>query len=340
MSSGNGPKTISTSVKKGKREQKKLEMEASSMIQSFSAAASSASETEIQWIEKKLKGNANLMHTISGVLKNPALVGLLDGTLAEEDMEEKSPSPKKKGTSTILRASIRKMKHLVQTPSLPLALLEHLEPAIFTSEAAWLNEDQVGILCRALGCNRNCDLPSKHYEGIDSVPSLKKAMEIQYAKHGKIYAGLQPELVKKGLFEVDGNEILCNSSGMEGKSVDLGEDAEDVTLLDSFDPMTTVRVTVDGMDLIVDDLLSSFVEQGLLLRDPLATWELSPTFVPKKAKVQLKRKASFYSTLESQPGSSSGGSTKASSSSGAVQSTSSTCPLSSVLQRRINEKRK
>ena len=221
-----------------------------------------------------------------------------------------------------------------------LCFLKHLEPTIFVNEDAWIDEDQVGILSRALGCNRNCDLPNKHYEGITDVPSLKKAMAIQYNLHGKIYAGLQPELVKKGLFEVDAHVIICVSPGAGPKRVDLGEDAEDITLLDAYDPMTTVRMTVDGMDMIVDDLASSFEQQGLVFGDPLATWELSPHFVPKEAKVPKKRERSAASTLEGPPcGSSSGASSQASSSM-AVESPSKKCPLSSVLQRRINEKRK
>jgi hypothetical protein len=182
----------------GKRAQKKLEASATSMISSFNTAANTATEAELEWISNTLRLNMTLMYRIAGMLKNDALISLLDGTLAVDDPGE-SELPPAKRPRVSLRASIKKFKHLSQAIGLPFAVLYHLEPSVFHTELDWGDCDLIGILARAVGANRETDLPSKHFHGIECVPSLKQALKLRYNELDSLYTNMSPEMIKKGI---------------------------------------------------------------------------------------------------------------------------------------------
>ena len=126
-----------------KREQKRLDDQAETMMQSFSAAVDGAFETEVAYISDQLRKNKALAYTISGLLKNDTLAALLDGRLraahsqAADGAATKTEAPKK------LRAGAKKWAHLKRQVALIVEILKDLLPSHF--EGAFL----ISISCGA-----------------------------------------------------------------------------------------------------------------------------------------------------------------------------------------------
>jgi hypothetical protein len=275
----------------GKRAQKKLEASATSMISSFNTAANTATEAELEWISNTLRLNMTLMYRIAGMLKNDALISLLDGTLAVDDPGE-SELPPAKRPRVSLRASIKKFKHLSQAIGLPFAVLYHLEPSVFHTELDWGDCDLIGILARAVGANRETDLPSKHFHGIECVPSLKQALKLRYNELDSLYTNMSPEMIKKGIYQVKdaGKTIVClmkitaplEQTESAFPEISFGENASYIRIDDRFDPASSIHFKMNERALTMTDVKGSFEKMGVVFNlSSAARWVMQNCFVLK-----------------------------------------------------------
>ena len=98
----------SASPSGSKRELKAQEAHADALIQSFGQAAQMAVEREIEFVVAALRGNANLLYTLSGLIKDDGITALLDGRLTGEHKEVDVDKLKQRK----LRQSLKRYKHL------------------------------------------------------------------------------------------------------------------------------------------------------------------------------------------------------------------------------------
>ena len=92
----------------GKRELKAQEAQADALIQSFGQAAQMAVEREFEFAVAALRGNANLLYALSGLIKDEGITALLDGRLTGERKEADVDKLKQRK----LRQSLKRFKHL------------------------------------------------------------------------------------------------------------------------------------------------------------------------------------------------------------------------------------
>ena len=112
-----------------KRDQAKMEKIAADMVQSFAHAGNEAFETCLKDLNVMLRSNEPLVWRLSAIMKNPALVALMDGSLtAEQRQGEENEPPLKKRK---VRQSMKRFKHLHVTPTLVWDALRKLEASIF-----------------------------------------------------------------------------------------------------------------------------------------------------------------------------------------------------------------
>jgi hypothetical protein len=86
---------------------------AAAVVATFGCAAEAAMQNELNEVVRKLKANPAMLWTISGVLSNPSLLNLLDGSLANMSAGDTAAAPKVR----LLRSTTKFWKHLKSQPT-------------------------------------------------------------------------------------------------------------------------------------------------------------------------------------------------------------------------------
>ena len=111
-----------------KRDEKRLQKQTSEMIEAFAKAGNEAFESCLSSLTSQLRDNEPLVWRLSAIMKNPALVALLDGSLGSSEATVGTESPSK---GRKLRASVLRFKHLQQQPGIAFGVLQKLVPDLF-----------------------------------------------------------------------------------------------------------------------------------------------------------------------------------------------------------------
>ena len=269
----------------GQRVNKKEEKRTDIVISAFQDAIGEASETAIQFVQRVLRDNQSLLFTLNGLLKDDALVALMDGRFERPPVSDSSGlSEEQQKELRAVRAGVRTLTSLKVSEGLLDYLLLAIRPDFKHDTSVKMNVPAEGskpacerfgldalspavkseILAMLLRFRVSMHLPSHSFEDCGTWGRCKAAVRQHYEQTAHSYRNLDLSKLQKGYYSITSDGKAIESPAFHGAKLTMPEHTELLSVINPFELSDDLRVKAKVSEQVVElgDVFKRFVEKA------------------------------------------------------------------------------